>query len=165
MQGLSWQGVQKVVPPGTARHFYQLCTRLLMNFSRLFGLLRGVSLFETDASKLPIGLIFKGQALQVVITQKTEEFRSTLAEAYDVARSVFSNCRNHAFFFRLLLFFFVRCVVLVILNKMKFCVLQVMYRNRTLLGSRNQVLFFNTCAVCVLTRPPFLSWFENDIYI
>lgn len=28
---------RKVVPPGTARHFYQLCTRLLMNFSVFLG--------------------------------------------------------------------------------------------------------------------------------
>ena len=74
------------------------------------GLLCGVRWFETDVSGLPVGAILKGQAihnfldswtlvddtrqvipkrqfrntLHRVITQKTEEFRSTAAEAHDL---------------------------------------------------------------------------------
>jgi hypothetical protein len=58
-----------------------------------------VRYFETDVSGLPIGPIFKDQDVQKegettsrpVITQKTQEFKSTVAEVYDSSLHIQNN--------------------------------------------------------------------------
>ena len=68
-----------------------LCTRTTSWIIPPSGLLRGVEWFETDVSGLPIGPIFKGQAVRTVSTSKMgpigspETSVSTAAKSYDHA--------------------------------------------------------------------------------